>query len=257
MTDKPTNQYPYPVSRLLNLGDPRERHEWPVYTALGLTNEHVPDLIRMMLDDDLNNADGESREVWAPLHAWRALGQLRAVDAIEPLLSLLRRIDEQDDDWVGEELPRVFSMIGAPAIPALSAYLADAAHGLYARIAAAHSLEWIARRYTSAREQSFAAISVQLERYTEHDPTLNAFLISYLLDLEAVEVAPLIERAFASDQVDLAVAGDWEDAQIELGLKTERAYPLKKDRRWWPELPALSEFMEQQERQHKKKTKKK
>jgi hypothetical protein len=56
-------QYPYPVSRLLNLGDPRERREWPVYTALGLTHEHVPDLIRMMLDDDLNEADSESREV--------------------------------------------------------------------------------------------------------------------------------------------------------------------------------------------------
>jgi hypothetical protein len=30
------------VNRLLNLGDPRERREWPVYTALGLTGEHVP-----------------------------------------------------------------------------------------------------------------------------------------------------------------------------------------------------------------------
>jgi hypothetical protein len=63
------SQYPYPVNRLLNLGDPRERREWPVYTALGLTNEHVPDLIRMVLDDELNEADAEGREVWAPLHA--------------------------------------------------------------------------------------------------------------------------------------------------------------------------------------------
>ena len=240
MTETASIPYPYPVSRLLNLGDPRDRREWPVYTALGLTREHAPDLIRMMLDDDLNNADSESREVWAPLHAWRALGQLRAVEAIEPLLSLLRHIDEHDDDWIGEEVPRVFSMIGAPAMPALTAYLADETQGLFARIAAAHSLEWISRRYAATRDQSLATLSAQLEHFAGQDPTLNAFLISYLLDLEDVEAAPLIERAFASDQVDLAVAGDWEDAQIELGLKTKRAYPLKKDKRWWPELQALN-----------------
>ena len=225
MNDKPTNPYPYPVSRLLNLGDPRERKEWPVYTALGLTAVHMPDLIRMVLDDDLHEADSDSREVWAPLHAWRALGQLRAVAAIEPLLSLLRRIDEDDDDWVGEELPRVFSMIGPAAIPALTAYLADETHGLFARVAAVHSLEWVARRYTAARGESLAALSRQLERFEENDPTLNGFLISYLIDLKAVESAPLMERAFAAERIDLTVMGDWEDAQVGLGLKSKRAYP--------------------------------
>lgn len=72
-----------------------------------------------------------------------------------------------------------------------------------------------------------------------------------------MEAAPLIERAFAADQVDLSVMGDWEDAQIKLGLKTERAYPRRKDKRWWPDIPALSAFMQQQEQQQKKKTKKK
>ncbi len=228
MTDVATNPYPYPVNRLLNLGEPRDHREWPVYTALGLTGEHVPDLIRMVLDEDLNEADGESREVWAPLHAWRALGQLRAAAAIEPLLSLLWRIDERDDDWVGEELPRVFSMIGAPAIPALTAYLADTTHGLFARIAAAHGLEWISRRYAATREQSLAALSVQLEHYAGQDPTLNGFLVSYLLDLKAVEAAPLMERVFAANQIDLSVMGDWEDAQVELGLKARREKPRAK-----------------------------
>lgn len=240
MIDVASIPYSHPVSRLLNLGDPRDRREWPVYTALGLTREHVPDLIRMMLDVDLNEADSGSREVWAPLHAWRALGQLRAVEAIEPLLSLLPHIDDHDDDWIGEELPRVFSMIGTPAIPALTAYLADATQGLFARIAAAHSLEWIGRRYAAAHDQSLATLSAQLERFAENDPALNAFLISYLIDLKAVEAAPLIGRAFASDQVDLSVMGDWEDAQIGLGLKTERERPRQKDKRWWPDIPGLT-----------------
>ena len=129
---------------------------------------------------------------------------------------------------MGEELPRVFSMVGAPAIPALTAYLADAAHGLFARIAAAHGLEWISRRYAATREQSLAALSAQLELYAGQDPTLNGFLVSYLLDLKAVEAAPLIERAFAANRIDLSVMGDWEDAQVELGLKATREKPRAK-----------------------------
>ncbi len=225
MTDQLTSPYPYPVNRLLNLGLPRARKEWPVYLTMGLTAAHIPDLIRMVLDDQLNEADGDSREVWAPIHAWRALGQLRAVEAIEPLLTLLQRIDADDDDWIGEEIPRVFSMIGQAAMPALSVYLAEAAHGMFARIAAAYSLEWIARRYTTLRDQSIFSLSQQLEKFDENDPTLNGFLISYLIDLKAVESAQVIEQAFAANRVDLDIMGDWEDAQIELGLKSKRETP--------------------------------
>jgi hypothetical protein len=99
----------------------------------------------MALDEELHRADSDSLEVWAPVHAWRALGQLRAEAAVEPLTRLLVRIDEFNDDWVGEELPEVFGMIGPAAIPALTDYLADPSHGLWACVAAAHSLEKSAR----------------------------------------------------------------------------------------------------------------
>ena len=81
--------YHDPVAQLLTLGDPRQEgrivSEWCDYPALGLTAEHVPELVRMALDDDLHWCDWERAEVWAPLHAWRALGQLRAESAVEPL----------------------------------------------------------------------------------------------------------------------------------------------------------------------------
>ena len=78
MTDA---NYPPPLDRLLTYGDPgfQNRAEWPNYVEMfQLGPEHVPDLIRMATDADLNEADTDSPEVWAPLHAWRALGQLRA-----------------------------------------------------------------------------------------------------------------------------------------------------------------------------------
>jgi hypothetical protein len=131
----------------------------------------------------------------------------------------------EDSDWVSEELPQVYGMIGREAIPALARYLDDASHGLWPHVTAAFSLERIAAGDPSARGECVTILSRQLERFTENDPSLNGFLISYLVDLRAVEAAPSMERAFAADRVDLSILGDWEDVQVELGLKAARKTP--------------------------------
>jgi hypothetical protein len=216
--------YSYPVSELLTFGDCRDFRGWPNYLDLGLGLEHVPELIEMATDEELHWTDSESLEVWAPVHAWRALGQLRATAAIEPLLHLLHELE--DNDWTLDELPEVYGMIGRAAIPALARYyLADGSHGLWARVAAARGLEQIAAGDASARAECVAVLSRQLERFTRNDPILNGFLINCLIDLRAVEAAPLMERAFAADRVDLSIQGDWEDVQVELGLKAARETP--------------------------------
>ena len=221
-----TADYPPPVDKLLTLGDARDSmSHWPDYLAYGLGPEHIPDLIRMATDEELYVAGSDSLEVWAPVHAWRALGQFRAEAAAEPLTGLLHRIDDNQDDHVGEELPEVYGMIGPAAIPALATYLADAAHPLYARVAAAHSFGEIGANHPGSRADCVAALTAQLERCAETDPTLNAFLVSYLMDLKAIESAPVMERAFAAGQVELPVAGDWEDVQIEMGLRQTRTTP--------------------------------
>src|SRR5262249_27213200 len=137
--------YSFPVDLLLAYGDPRKLRDWPDYLSLGFTDEHIPELIRMALDPALNFGDPESLEVWAPLHAWRTLGQLHAQPAIETLLGLFDMFEEEDgSDWVADELPQVYAMIGAAAIPALAAYVLDDAHGEYPRADAAASLRQIA-----------------------------------------------------------------------------------------------------------------
>jgi len=217
--------YAPPLTHLLTYGDCRKLRHWPDYVKLGFGPEHVPELVRMALDEDLHWADSDSLEVWAPIHAWRTLAQLRAEAAGEPLLALLQRIDDGGDDWVGEELPRVYGLIGPAAIPMLARYLADPQHGLWARVAACGGLSEIGQKHPDSRAECVAVITHQLEHYGEQDPTLNAFLFSRLLDLKAVESAPMIERAFAADAIDPTVAGDWEDAQVELGLKAKRSTP--------------------------------
>jgi HEAT repeat protein len=217
--------YAPPVSELLSLGDPRQHQGWVDYPALGLTEEHVPELIRMVQDEDLHWADGESDEVWAPLHAWRALGALRAEAAIEPLVALLTRIDEYDDDWVMEDLPDAFERIGEAAVPALAIFLADDRYGLWARVTAASSLGKIGQAHPKAREVCIAALNTQLAHFNTMDEEINGFIVNALVDLKAVEAAPVMEQAFAADKVDISILGDWEDAQIALGLLDKRLTP--------------------------------
>src|SRR5205814_2700553 len=112
------------AGKLLRLGDP-SRSIWPDYPSLGLGTAEVPELISLACDEKLLDAPEGDDSWWIPIHARRALGQLRAADAVEPLLSLLPRIDARDDDWVNEDLPKIMGLIGEPAIAALAAFVAD------------------------------------------------------------------------------------------------------------------------------------
>ena len=219
--------YPPPVGELLTLGDPRgmptrpvtSEHPdgWPDYPQeFGLGSEDVPDLIRMATDTELNRANSDSVEGWAPLHAVRALGQLRATAAIEPLLRVLT--DNTGDDWVHETLPDAFGLIGPAAGPALTEYLCDASHEFFSRVTAAISLDYIGVTHPEARAESVAALTQQIEQPAGDDAELNAFVITALIELKAVEAAPRIKAAFERGAVDVSVIGDWDSVRLALGL---------------------------------------
>jgi len=220
--------YQPPVDKLLTYGesDLMTPDKWPDYRELGIGPEHIPDLIRMATDEELNQADMESREVWAPTHAWRALGQLRAVEAVEPLLGLFDRLEY--DDWVGEELPDVFGMIGPAALPALAEYIGDFSHTDTSRISAISGIKNIGKRWPDARAESIALLEERLKRFEENEPDVNGFLVLALVELGATEAVPTIERAFDEDYVDPMIMGDWDDVQVELGLKSAEEVAQKR-----------------------------
>jgi len=218
-----TTTYTPPVNKLLTIGEPESVNpdKWPDYRELGLGPEHIPELIRMATDRKLRDLEDEEYEdedpdFWAPIHAIRALGQLHAETAIEPLVNLLGELN--DDEWMFEELPLVFGMLGPAAIPALAAYLADTSHEMYSRSYASNGITEIADRYPESREECIAIISKQLENFEENDEELNAFLVTNLLQIKAVETLPLIERAFKADKVDDFIV-DLDDVLVGFGLK--------------------------------------
>lgn len=224
-----TASYPSPVDKLLTFGDCRNLRDWPSYLELGLSAEHINDLVRMATDAELNWADSDSLEVWAPIHAWRALGQLRAEAAIMPLIDFFNQV-APDDDWAPSELPEVMGMIGPAAIPALAAVVANPAQRKHSRTYAGDSLAKIGKQHPASREECIKSLVAGLELFEQNERDLNGFFVSNLLDLQAVEAASVMERAFTSGRVAEYVAGDWEDAQVEFGLlmarKTEPKYSI-------------------------------
>jgi SEC-C motif/PBS lyase HEAT-like repeat len=221
--------YAAPVQRLLSIGEVRSYNpsEWPDYGArFGLQREHIGDLIRMACDAGLNQADSTSSEVWAPMHAWRALGQMRAEEAVLPLLALLRAAE--DDEAAGEELPTVFGMIGQVAISPLSAFLSDRSNPEPAVSTALSGIKEIAVRHPECRAECVGILMRILEPRAETDPTVSGFAVWALIDLGAVEAIDAIRDAFRRDAVDISIVGDVEDVEIALGLRVGRATPAPK-----------------------------
>lgn len=225
-----TTTYLPPVDKLLTYGEaePVDSKEWPNYLEPGFGPEHIPDLIRLATNTELRNIDDEddSPEYWAPVHAWRTLGQLHAEAAIEPLLSLFHEL--RDDEWAAEELPEVYGMIGPAAIPAVAAYIADPAHQGWPSINAMGCLEHILDRYPDTKAECIAILTRQLEAFAENDEEFNAFLIVHLTHWKAQEALPLIQQAFEEDRVDQFVI-DWNYVQEQFGLK-EREDPNERIR---------------------------
>jgi HEAT repeat protein len=215
-----------PLDQLLVLGRPEidRREPWPDYLAMGFTAEHVPELVRMAIDEDLaEGAEDDDPRWYGGVHAWRALGQLRAEAAVEPLVGLL----DGDDDWAFEELPDVLGMIGPAAFEPLRAALAKwSLASSFEAGTAARGLVEIAKRFPETRDAAVAALARQLRWWARQDLDLNTMLVHDLVELNAVEAAPAIEEAFAADAVNTGWGEeDWEDVQVALGLLPERITP--------------------------------
>ena len=217
-------EYPEAVEALRKIGRPDGAEGWMDYQAKGVGPEHVGDLVRLAIDPEQFTGDPDGTEVYGPIHAWRALAQLRAAKALEPLLGLLDYLNKESDDWMMTDMPEVLGSLGPTALPRLAEFLADPGKGQYPRWTVGNAIVHLAKGQPELREECVGVLTRQLERSSagEEDPEVNGFLVSQLIDLKAVESAPVIERAFATGNVERFIAGDWEDVRYHLGLRPDR-----------------------------------
>jgi hypothetical protein len=209
----------------------------------------VPDLIRLAQDWRRHwFGEEETPAVWAHVHAWRAVGQLGAVEAIEPLLGLLTDMQEADDDWSIEEIPVVLARIGPASIEPIEAYLRSDGPGPYSKSATAGALAKIAKHLPEHRDRVVGVLTEALSRYATQDPELNGLLLTELLNLKATEALPVIREAFRADRIDESMAGGWGDVRRELNLERQPDDPPERSaadawRQKYPNLYGASGFL--------------
>jgi len=212
--------------RLERFGDPREKRwktgEVDYVSQFGLRTADVPALLaiaRQWVEPFAWPEDKKDMSGYAPVHAWRGLAQLRAPETIGLLLEMMDPLDADQDDWYLEEFPHLFAWIGPASMAPLHDYLADDRHEVYPRIAAAEGLKELAGRHGELRDEVVKILCDALARFEQTDESLNAFIITGLLDLKATDAAELIERAHAADRVNLVVNGNWNTVREELGVE--------------------------------------
>jgi hypothetical protein len=215
--------YTAPVNQLLELGSPNEIKDWSRYLELGITEADIPELARMSIDRNLFEAEDEEA-FFALIHAWRTLAELQTDQSIEPLITALTQWSKEDEwwDWESEEMPVVFGRLGARALPALAEVMANTKYDSYARHDATNCVKEIFERNPDSREACLKILMTQLEQFEQNDPVLNGYLVTILAaDMKALEAADLIEQAYGSGRVNEDFIGDWDDAQVYLGLKEQ------------------------------------
>ena len=215
--DDPARQrYGEAMAGLLALGKPKDGEDYRIRAQqLGT---QVPDLIRMVLDDDLNQRDEDDPAVWAPFHAMEIIALLGPQEAAGPLLACLRDMD----GWPDELLRRVYAAIGPGAIPILGTCLEDSAESTLARGRASNVLVAVAQAHPPARADVVAYLTAFLDRpsadASADEETVTAFVIGDLGDLKATTAYEAIRRAFEQNRVD---------PQISALENVERAFGMR------------------------------
>ena len=226
----PTSQ-PYlpPLDELLRLGDLDDENVDQRRAALGIGQEHVPELARMARDRALYISSMESPEVWAPGHALELLKTLDSSQVIANLVPLL----DLEDDWYDTLLPEVFGSTGLAALEPLLTYVGDATRWVFGRAIATAALSKLAEQHPEARGAVVAGLVAQLNDEQTSKETGGA-IVSSLVDVKATEALPDIRRAFERDGVDESVHGGWGDVQEVLGVTPDPTDPLviETQRRW-------------------------
>jgi HEAT repeat protein len=219
------------IERLCQAESPWDMDEWEgkdgyYVAACRVSVDDVPRLIDIArwwhvkdpLGADDFDVDPDDAQM-LPITAWRTLADLKADAAVEPLIELLRESSDEFDDWLLEDLPHVFGKIGESAVEPLIRLVRDAVVKEFARSAGVRSLRLVADHDASTRDRVVAFLTEMMTNAAKEDIEFNSTVLVELVELQAVEAAESIERAFAGNCLDVGMMGDWEVVRKALGVQ--------------------------------------
>ena len=184
-----------PVAQLLALGPERDESLYAAIRARGKVL--IPELIRLAFDAD-------SQSPFGPRHAIALLRELCAAQAAE-LGELSAWLDQAQSEGWQDLLTEHCGKIGGYTTSALEVIASDRGYDTYIRVAASTALVERAQRQPAQRESVVARMRTLLNRpesQAAEEETFIGHLIGDALDLDARELYPDLQRAFAEDRVD-------------------------------------------------------
>jgi hypothetical protein len=198
----PPGHYDAPVRTLLNWGwDLDERRITQRARNVSQWRPAIPELVRMVFDQGLLNGWPGEPASWAPYHALYMLGHLQAHSHADQLWALLN----QEDDWLSDRLPWVWSQMGSPVEPLLWDCLEDRAFDLERRKIALLGLKVMAEAHADWRPDIVDALARHLQRANADDAEMNAYIVYILNRMQAVEASDAIVEAFEREKVDTSI----------------------------------------------------
>jgi hypothetical protein len=195
--------YSAPIDELLEWGDDLHRsHSFMNENEYMHWRKYIPALTRMGLDPALLGGWPSENPSWAPWHAIHALGALQAWESAPALAELADR----DNDWLSDHLPHIWADMGPEVEPALWMILEDRSASAKQRGLAANSLYLMAEENDATHFKLVRGFDKLLGNVQIYNPTVNAYLIHFLRELDAVdEIFETVELAFEQGRVDLDI----------------------------------------------------
>jgi hypothetical protein len=203
--------YPAPIDELLEWGDElKMSHEFVDETDFAIWRRHSLALTRMALDPDLLNGWPAEKASWAPWHAIHMLGVLQAWESAPALAALA----DLENDWLSDHLPHIWTEMGMEVEPSLWAILENPSASAKRRGLAAESLSMMAKDNEAMETKVVRGFEKILKNKKTFDPSLNAYLIHFLRDMEAEQdIWDVIESVFDEGRVNTHIISieDLED----------------------------------------------
>ncbi len=156
------------------------------------------------LATDVNLLHEDPPVCYAPIHALRLLGELPAVEMIDPLIREIPLALDYDDEklpqmW-GEEMPQMIARIGAEAAAPLWALVDDVERTVAHRTIGLIALGYLPTTAPETRDEVAAGLRERLA--VAEDPTLVAYLLIAMADVGLSDIYPEAMRLFRAGKVD-------------------------------------------------------
>jgi hypothetical protein len=176
------------------------------------------------LATDVESTMGAEPGSLGPLHALRLLGEIKPVEAADPILRKLPLPVEEAPPqgaflWA-QEAPQIVANFGPDVLPTVLALADDMSAVPLQRGAAFATMGFLATTNPELRDEIVAELRKRMA--TEHEPTARGYLVATLSQLKARDAYDEIMASYRDKTVDKTVMGAATARQLLLGTQVQR-----------------------------------